>query len=354
LWFIFRFLNVPLPFFPQYPREILLIPLVIAILLIVLSQRWARLLFYPIYALFSPLIAAYYLGKWGYSIIKIPFQATQLLASTRTAIILVAISLISWLLSFRLIDLEARAIISIFAHVSTFLLLIQLFRWASNPFRPLLALVELFSKKFSPFYEKYSIKPARNSGSTDKKNIENQLGYILKGFDFIQPSNMEHDKGIIGFATAGLVPFGISIFITIYFILAISYSVVLMNLQIAWGNQLLGLGEHPVFTDYLYFSILAQATVIPSPIAPITHLGQFLIIIPVITGILLLTLFIALFTTSIGIHGKTSINKLRNLISSERKRYLDWRKELQENSIDQALVIEGKAIPMDEKISENT
>lgn len=330
VWLILRFLNVPLPLAPHLPREWLLLPCAASALMMLVAGRGTRLGLYPFYIILFPFLAIFLIGRAFYRLFQIPFQTGRFLSSSRAAAIFLIVATIAWALSFALDNINGRAIASIVALSVTFLLLIQFFRWAANPYRPLTTAAEFFSTKITPWIEGQFIAPGRSGNGRQRQTAATYCEWILKGIDRIQPSDPTPEEGVTGFATARLVPLAISMFIVAYLILATSFAMVLLRSQDAWGPQIVGLGENPGFGDFLYFTLLAQATEVASSVVPTTSFGQVLIAWMVLTGILLLTLLIALFTTSIGVHGESAIETLRNQITLERERYTEWLVELPE------------------------
>jgi hypothetical protein len=77
-------------------------------------------------------------------------------------------------------------------------------------------------------------------------------------------------------------------------------------------------------------------------------MGQILVIWNVLSGVLLLTLLIALFTTSVGMRADKAVSTISGHLDTERERYSGWLKTLQSAPKSPAVVIEGKATKIGE------
>ena len=100
-----------------------------------------------------------------------------------------------------------------------------------------------------------------------------------------------------------VVPRDILIVITTYITLAISFGLLytvisLFSDNIAFNNLPKTLGEFDFYLKHIYFSFITITTIGYGDIYPLTTLGQFLVIIEVLTGIILTNVILGLVISS--------------------------------------------------------
>jgi hypothetical protein len=347
-WFLLRFLGRPLPLIPFYPREVLLVPSALAIILMILSARWFRIMFYPFYVFFFPVIPIWLLGAGIVRVVRLPLRAGRLALSGRAVIILCLIVIVAWPISIG-VDTPpaAAAILSFVAHSATFFLVLQLFRWASSPYGPLTAPLEFFAAKVTPFMKKSFIDPGFENEGQPRQSATLYCEWILKAIDKLQPPGPLLESGLTAFAYTKLVPIAIGSFLSAFLAMAISFAALFRSLENAWPHQLQGLTASNSFGDFLYFTILCEATSPPNEIIPLTPLARLITIWNVLAGVLLLTLLLALFTTSMGLHGETPLAKIAAILKGEKAKYSEWLTSLKELSGTSGQVIDAtfKTLP---------
>jgi len=347
LWFFIRFFDLRVPFAPSLSREWLLLPAACNLILIVLFRRWVRLLAYPFYVLFFPLTAIVLISRPLFSILTLPVQAGRFMSSARALILVTVICIGGWVLAVSPGYPATQAIAALVAHSATFLLFMSVFRWASNPYKPFIAPLEFFSSKGASFFEKNIVRPTLETGA-QRDTYVTWCKWILKFIDWIYPSDAPLEKGVTGFAFGSIVTVGVSVFIVVYVVLALSFAFTMLRVESAWGPQLSGIGASRTLFDYLYVTLLSEATAVPSGVVPLTLMGQILVIWNVLSGVLLLTLLIALFTTSVGMRADKAVSTISGHLDTERERYSGWLKTLQSAPKSPAVVIEGKATKIGE------
>lgn len=133
-----------------------------------------------------------------------------------------------------------------------------------------------------------------------------------------------------------------------YAILGSSFSVALFHVERAWGPLIEGIGDPRTLFSYFYFSFLSQATAVPDGIRPLSVYGQIWILWVVMTGILLLTVLIALFTTSVGVHAESALSEVRTFSEDARRDLTLWRGQLMQP------VIETQVVEVEAKVVETT
>ena len=269
-WFVLRFFGRPLPFGAPYPLEVLLIPSALALILMILSARWPRLVFYPIYIFFFPVIPLWILGVGIVNIFQLPLKAGRFALSGRTVIALSIITIVGWPLSIGVESIQTAAIISIIAHTATFFLILQLFRWASTPYWPLIAPLEFFASKATPFIKRSFIDPGFENEGQPRRTAITYCEWILKAIDKIQPPGPLHESGLTAFAYNKLASIAIGAFLSTFLAMAISFAALFKTIEVAWPNQLQGLSATSSFGEFLYFTILCEVTSPPNEILPLT------------------------------------------------------------------------------------
>lgn len=346
-WFILRFLNRPFPFGLQLSREYLLILPLVAWLIIVLFGRWLRFVLYPLYIFFFPILVAWFAFRLMAKIIGIPVQATRFARSGRLVFLLLVIVISGWSVTLAVDNSHTRAIASISAHTAIYVLFLQSFRWAANPYRPIIRFFGFVSDKGNAFIKGVFIEPAIETEGQSREVALNVCNWILKAVDFLYPDEAPLEKGITGFTRSHLVPVSIFGFVLLYAVLASSFSLSLYEIERAWGPQIIGLADSPSIAHYFYFSFLSQATAVPDNIAPVSLFGQVWMVWIVMTGMLLLTVLIAMFTTSVGIHGEDALSNVKDALELERKRFLEWKELLSQNEVETGSVIDGEFRQLD-------
>lgn len=338
-WFLLRFLHLDLPGNLTFSFEYLLLPSAITTFLMIVFGQWARLFFYPFYVFTFPGLVLFLITRGIYRVVKFPLVAGKFAFSSRTILLSILVLLAVLPISIYASNAKTAATAALIAHLFIFFLFLQVFRLASNPYKPLTGILQFLSSTGSSWVETSFIKPGLTKDGQTRQTAITFSEWIIKGIDRIYPESDYADRGIAGFARAGVVPFAMAVFIIIFILIAVSFAIVHMKLELAWGPQISGLGSSPSLWDYFYTSLLIEATAIPNQISPITILGQILILWNLLSGILLLTLLLAMFTTSVGIHGESSVEEIGLILSSERERYSSWLETIKlANSSDENII----------------
>lgn len=100
-----------------------------------------------------------------------------------------------------------------------------------------------------------------------------------------------------------IVPRDVIIIITTYITLAISFGLLYTVIsffsdEIAFNNIPKTLGEFDFYLKHIYFSFITITTIGYGDIYPLTSLGQFLVVLEVITGIILTNVILGLVISS--------------------------------------------------------
>ena len=320
-----RPITVSLPVSPG----ILLLPALVAWILLLFIGGWGRFAFYPLYVLLFPLLVLFYAIIFLAKLFSVPLKVGRFVTSGRLIVLAIIVIALGSLAYFLVPDPSVRAVASISALVALYILFLQSFRFAANPFRPLTGFFTFFGDQGEAFIRRTYIKPALEKRGQGTDMAIRVCNWIIRAIDYLEPSDTTQEGGLVGATRSFLVPTTIFAFILVFVSLAFAFALTIQAIEAAWGPQFTGLGDVPNLMDYLYFSILTQATVIPSGVSPLSAFGQILIIWIVLTGVLLLTLLLATFTTSVGIHGETAMNSIRDSLESERRRFHDWKVNLE-------------------------
>jgi hypothetical protein len=347
-WIILRFTGRGLPFKIPLDRDYLVIPFLIAWVVLILARGWLRAIFYLPYLLTFPLLILIAICWWIFLFFKstlvVPVQAFRIARSGAAIFVTFMAIVVGWAITLMGSRPSTRAAAALAAHTGTYLLFLQSFRWASNPYRPLLAIIEFLSEKGRKFFENTYINPGMKDAGDKRNSAIKACNWCLKWLDKLYQAKAPLKQGLMAFTYGNLLPSFIYGFIVIYCVLALSFSVTLYEIERAWGPIVSGLGSPTTSLSYFYFSFLTQATAIPSDVRPLSAYGQLWILWLVMTGILLLTILIASFTTSLGVHGGNALTEVRAFSESARQDLIRWQAELSQPVIE-AEVVSSKVVP---------
>lgn len=337
-WLILRFSNRGLPFHSPIDRDYLVIPFLTAWVLLLLARKWWRVIFYLPYVVLFPVLVLLTLAWLVYRFFKstavVPVQAFRIARSGGAIFVTFMAVIAGWTITLLGARPSTRAAAALAAHVSTYLLFLQGFRWASNPYRPLLAVLEFLSEKGRKVLETTLIQPGMKDAGEKRKTAIEACDWCIKALDRLYQAKAPLRQGLMAFTYGNLLPSFIYGFVFVYCTLALSFSVCLRQVELAWGPILSGIGNPPTKLSYFYFSFLTQATAVPNDVRPLSAYGQLWILWLVTTGILLLTILIALFTTSLGVHGGNALTEVRNFSEGAKRDLVTWRTELSRPVID--------------------
>lgn len=349
-WLILTLIGKEVSFGGPLNRNYLALPFLIAWIGFVIAHKWGRVLFYFPYVVFFPILILVTVGWWIFQFfrktLKWPIRVLRAIKSGTTIFIVFVGILISWIVTLVSASPTNRAIASLIALAGTYLLVLQSFRWASNPYRPLLAVIEFLSEKGSKAFEEAYVKPGMTDQNRKRDTAIEACDWCLKALDKLYQAKAPLSHGVAAFTHRSLLPSFVFGFIALYAILASSFSVALFHIERAWGSVVEGIGNPPTLFSYFYFSFLSQATAVPDGIRPLSVYGQIWILWVVMTGILLLTLLIALFTTSVGVHGDNALLEVRTFSEHARRDLNTWRGQLSQP------IIETEVVDVEEKVVE--
>jgi hypothetical protein len=313
-----------MPIFENLHRESLLLFPGIAWLSLLITQKWKRLLIYPFYLFIVPPLGTLVLTiKFFWKLWKGSIKIFKVAKSTQLAIFLFVLTIIGWVIAIFLANVQIQSIASIIAHTSLFLFFLQSFRWASNPFRPIY-------KSFDIIWDFIKTLISNNIENWEDLNdfyreaTRTWIRWSNNAIDYLIPQNSSLHDGLIGIAKQHIITFAIFSFGVQYFLLALSFAGAISKFEIAWGPVFEGLNTPTSYFDYFYLCISSQATSLPNEVYPINIYGQIWIIWLLLTGILLLTILLAIFTTSVGVQGDRAISDIKKDLEEKRGKIKHW------------------------------
>lgn len=297
-------------FQPPLKRHLLLVPAAGSFILLLALRQWFTALGYLFYIPLFPATAAISgtIGLADFVLIHRAAFAKMFRGAfsglAMSVILLTDLTL--WYSTWHVASPSIRARLALAAHLLTYFLFLQSFRWAANPFRPISTALAFLSKAIVRILRFAIIDPATRNPRSHKDNALRALTWFRR-VDAIYQAKAPL-KSWLPFVTHGsLAPAFIGFFVIAYFLLALSFSLALEEIESAWGPIFEGLGPGTNHFTYFYFSLLSQATAVPEGIRPVSTFGQVWIIWLVMTGVLLLTSLITLFTTSMGIYAEQAM-----------------------------------------------
>lgn len=349
-WIILIAMGKEMPFAIPVDRILLALPFLLTWIGFLVAHKWLHVFLYLPYLLLFPLLIVANIA-WGIfqffrRTFTWPARVFRAIKSGEAIIILLLVVLISWSVSFLSGSVTNRAIGSLIALAGTYLLVIQSFRWAANPYMPLLAVVKFLSEKGRKIIEDTYVKPGMTGADQKRDNAIRVCDWALKALDQLYQAKAPLSQGLTAFTHRSLLPSFVLCFIVLYATLASSFSLSLFHVERAWGPLIDGIGEPRTLFSYFYFSFLSQATAVPDGIRPLSVYGQIWILWVVMTGILLLTILIALFTASVGVHGENALSEVRIFSEDARRDLTNWKGQLLQP------VLEAKVVEVEAKVVE--
>lgn len=341
-----------LPFGIPIDRIYLAVPFGVAWVAFVFAHRWLLVLLYFPYLVLFPLLVLGGASWWVFQRLrKVPMRIFRTIKSGPMIFMIFMAILVSWTVTFVSGNASHRATASLIALIGTYFLVIQSFRWASNPYRPLLAVVEFLSEKGRKAFEENYLKPGMTDVSQKRDFAIKACDWGLNALERLYAAKAPLRQGLTAFTHRSLMPSFVLGFIGMYAILATSFSCALFRIEQAWGPLIKGIpGDPPTLFSYFYFSFLSQATAVPDGIQPLSVYGQLWILWVVMTGIMLLTILIALFTTSVSVHSENAFLQIRDFSESTRSGLTVWKEQLSRPVIE-AEVIDVEAKPVEASVA---
>lgn len=315
-WFIGVFLKGLLNLILPFKSILLIFPCIIIWFIFFIYKKWLKGFLYFVHLLFFPFI-----------FILIVFDVIiTILSKVINAIKIFWISIItllsSWILLLIVQNAFYKGIFSILILISTFIFLLQLFKWAADPFSPVFSIYQLIWKWIENLINKHYLKDIKEGEKSEKiKTIEE----FPKWFTNI--NNKLFEKY---FSSSALLPFFVSGVISLFLIISLTFGITLYFIDRGFGFNFKGLNNNSSIFDYIYFSISTIVTNVPNEISPNTWLGKFFILLIMFTGILILSLFAMILFYSLTSKENPSLNKIKTYQSEIEKIIMEWKTKLEE------------------------
>lgn len=322
-WLVFRISGWTLPI-EQRVENYFVFPYLIAFILLVLTGRWLLAFGYPFYFVFSPILIifepiAFIIRtfitssegnpKW----VKTLGKFVAFVRSFKAIIILFLLAAVAWVATALYVAPINRPILALVAHIITYILFLQSFRWAANPYRPILLGLGLMSRAGESLIRKIIVEPNLKKRVEERDSSYQTCDLILQGLLRLHDPEAQLTHGITSITHGSLAAFFTGFFFLMYLFVATSFTFSLYEIENGWGKIISGLGDTPDRMSYFYLSFLSQATAIPDGIQPLGHAGQVWIIWMVMTGLLLLTGLITLFTSAAGVYSDSTLSEVDRL-----------------------------------------
>lgn len=338
IWLILKLTGWLLPL--EYRIESYLIyPYLICLLGLVLTGRWLLAIFYPFYFFLSPLLVVFLpiafivrgfqeSSNGASRLVSSVSKAVTFLRSFKAIIVLMLIAIMLWLATNFYIDTIYRPSFALAAHISTYLLFLQSFRWAANPYKPILHGLRFISKHGGTIIRTLFIDPNIKKKLEERKQSYQTCSTILSGLEKIHNPENPLTQGITSITHGRLSAIFTGFFFLMYLMVALSFSQALFEVERGWGKLISGLSEIPDRFTYFYFSFLSQATAIPDGVQALNHYGEIWLIWMVLTGLLLLTGLITLFTSAAGVYSDSTLEEIDTIFDEMKSKVEAYQNEL--------------------------
>lgn len=316
----------------------LIIPSFLVLVVSLFSHYWLLFLHYIVYLIVFPFWVLFFKLPSLIKYLQIPILSVtyiiRFLISWKMTVILFCLVAGGWYLAITSSSPDTQVTSALTAHTALYLLFLLSFRLASNPYSPILKVIDFLENIGRNYLTKYLVTPSLKESRRDRKQHLEFCENISKLIEKIHQPKMPLRKGLTAYTHGNLFLIFTFVIIFIYSVLASSFALTLYKLETVKGRIIEGIGDKPSLVSYFYFSFLSQATAVPDGIKPISTVGELWIIWNVLTGILLLTVLITLFTSSVGIHGERVLSEINDFFKSIKEEITIWELRLKEPNIE--------------------
>lgn len=319
LWVYLRWQDMPVPYLPKFNRDFLVIPVIAAELIHILRRDKLSVLFFPVYTVFYPLSFIFFVLYDISKILLIPIRLFVILKAEYTFYLCVFVSVIFWVVSAISRDQYSKGVFALGAHVFTYLVFLHTFKWVTNPYQPFVRVSQLVEG----FVEKLvngllSDDPVFQKNRSEKSAIAFLESILSLLNTFAPKESLASETGTHKFQKS-ILPYFINGFIVIYLGLAVSFSIALQQIELTWGRLFINISHSGRFFDYLYFSLLAQISMLTNNVQPISDTGRLWLLWIILTGLLLLTFMLGVFTTSFSMLGRNEMGAIESHLQAARE-----------------------------------
>jgi hypothetical protein len=237
--------------------------------------------------------------------------ATSLIASI---VILFALCLVWAVLS--LVETESAIYTLVIIEVAlNIMALTACLRWASDPLRPFLTLTT-FADWLHTKYDESTSKPTANQTPEERKK---QIATNIMILGWYEKAVSWWRRQLEALTQRTIVPVFTVVLIGLFFITVFGYAMAILAAQRltppAFDNF-----KNPSAMKCVVLSISTITTAPISNVTPATWLGDFLYATELLCTFLVVSVFFAMFSAAMGVHGTDRINELNSLC----KKVHDW------------------------------
>jgi len=318
LWVYLRWQDLPVLYFPKFNRDFLVIPVIAAELIHILRRDKISVLFFPVYTVFYPLSFIFFVLYDISKLLLIPIRLFVIMKAEYTFYLCVFVSIIFWVVSAISKDQYSKGVFALGAHVFTYLVFLHVFKWVTNPYQPFVRLSQLAEGFVGKLVNGLlSDDPVFQKNRSEKSAIA-FLETILSLINAFIPKESLSSESVTHNFQKSILPYFINGFIVIYLMLAVSFSVALQQIELTWGRLFINISHSGRFFDYLYFSLLAQISMLTNNVQPIGDTGRLWLLWIILTGLLLLTFMLGVFTTSFSMLGRNEMGAIEGHLLAAR------------------------------------
>jgi hypothetical protein len=330
VWVYLRWQDIPVPFFPKFNRDFLVIPVILAELFHILRRDKISVLFFPVYTVFYPVSFIFFVLYDITKILLIPIRLFVIMKAEYTFYLCVFVSVIFWVISAISRDQYSKGVFALGAHVFTYLVFLHTFKWVTNPYQPFVRVSQIVERFLGRLVNSFfNDDPVFQKNRNEKSAIAflESIQSLLNAF--VPQENLSNESVTHNFQKS-ILPYFINGFIVLYLGLAVSFSVALQQVELTWGRLFINISRTGRFFDYLYFSMLAQISMLTNNVQPISDTGRLWLLWIILTGLLLLTFMLGVFTTSFSMLGKNEIAAIECNLLAARETIQDGINRLEE------------------------
>lgn len=209
-WIVLILLGKEVPLAIPFERIYLAIPALLTWIGFVVAHKWSHVAGYLPYLIFFPVLILANIAWWVFQFFRKTFnwpaRVFRAIKSGETIFLVFLGVVISWMVSVLAVSHTKCAIASLIALIGTYLLVIQSFRWAANPYMPLLAVVKFLSEKGRKIIEDTYVKPGMTNPNQKRDNAIKVCDWGLKALDKLYEAKAPLSQGLTAFTHRSLLP----------------------------------------------------------------------------------------------------------------------------------------------------
>ncbi len=316
----------------------LIIPPVVSMLLISYHNGIFDVAIFFAYVFFFPIWAPTYIFFYTlWQLIKLmslPLNIVEEAMNEKPLIYSIIIFILSWGL-FIFVGIESKILISSIMVATTLIFILQLFKFAADPYLPLYYITNLALY----LYEKFHHFDVHTSKNSKNEEIDNKIQKLMNNeFTLIKELI---DILINKLNISSLLPLILVAVFQVILLFSFNYSINLFFLSQSNINLFSNINSNTTFFDCFYFIFCTILNNPPGSIEPSNYIGKFLMMLYITTGVMTLSLFITLLTSSIYSKDSNSLkelaktsDKLKQIDTKIIQKFLELKNSLGEKNID--------------------